>query len=165
MLIQHFLTERIFRTVFHNSEFTQRNAIAKEIENVIRALTSQSFSREEFLKRFDHFYKAIEVTARRLTAFPKNRLSEQFYEQFFQGFSVDVADTHGIVYTPQPIVNFMVKSVEDILQKEFGKSLSDENVHILDPFVGTGNFMVHVMDEIKKHRSNTNTPTNFIATK
>lgn len=151
MLIQHLLTERIFRTVFQNSEFTQRNAIAKEIETVIRALTSQSFSREEFLKRFDHFYKAIEQTASTIDSFPeKQTFLNNIYERFFQGFSVDVADTHGIVYTPQPMVNFMVKSVEDILQKEFGKSLSDENVHILDPFVGTGNFMVHIIDEIKK---------------
>ena len=151
MLIQHLLTERIFRTVFQNSEFTQRNAIAKEIETVIRALTSQSFSREEFLKRFDHFYKAIEQTASTIDSFPeKQTFLNNIYERFFQGFSPHAADTHGIVYTPQPIVNFMVKSVDDILQKEFGKSLSDENVHILDPFVGTGNFMVHIIDEIKK---------------
>ena len=65
MLIQHLLTERIFRTVFQNSEFTQRNAIAKEIETVIRALTSQSFSREEFLKRFDHFIKPSSKRLRR----------------------------------------------------------------------------------------------------
>jgi predicted helicase len=151
MLIQHLLTERIFRTVFHNSEFTQRNVIAKEIETVIRALTSQSFSREEFLKRFDHFYKAIELTASTIDSFTeKQAFLNNIYERFFQGFSVEVADTHGIVYTPQPIVNFMVKSVEDILKTEFGKSLSDENVHILDPFVGTGNFLVRVMEEIKR---------------
>lgn len=60
------------------------------------------------------------------------------------------ADTHGIVYTPQPIVSFMVRSVEDILQKEFGKSLSSKDVQILDPFVGTGNFIVRVMQEIKR---------------
>ncbi len=151
MLIQHLLTERIFRTVFHNSEFTQRNVIAKEIETVIRALTSQSFSREEFLKRFDHFYKAIEITASTIDSFSeKQAFLNNIYERFFQGFSVEVADTHGIVYTPQPIVNFMVKSVEDILKTEFGKSLSDENVHILDPFVGTGNFLVRVMEEIKR---------------
>lgn len=151
MLIQHLLTERIFRTVFHNSEFTQRNVIAKEIETVVLALTSQSFSREEFLKRFDHFYKAIEITASTIDSFTeKQTFLNNIYERFFQGFSVEVADTHGIVYTPQPIVNFMVKSVEDILKTEFGKSLSDENVHILDPFVGTGNFLVRVMEEIKR---------------
>jgi predicted helicase len=150
MLIQHLLTERIFRTVFHNSEFAKRNVIAKEIENVILALTSQSFSREEFLKRFDHFYKSIELTASTIDSFSeKQTFLNNIYERFFQGFSVNVADTHGIVYTPQPIVNFMVKSVEDILKNEFGKSLSDENVQILDPFVGTGNFLVRVMEEIK----------------
>ncbi|HEX8248910.1 MAG TPA: type ISP restriction/modification enzyme [Pyrinomonadaceae bacterium] len=151
MLIQHLLTERIFRTVFHNSEFTQRNVIAKEIENVILALTSQSFSREEFLKRFDHFYKAIEMTASTIDSFAeKQSFLNNIYERFFRGFSVKVADTHGIVYTPQPIVNFMVKSVEDILQKEFCRSLSSEGVHILDPFVGTGNFIVRVMEEVKR---------------
>lgn len=151
MLIQHLLTERIFRTVFHNSEFTQRNVIAKEIETVIRALTSQSFSREEFLRRFDHFYKTIELTASTIDSFAeKQTFLNEIYERFFQGFSVEVADTHGIVYTPQPIVDFMVKSVEDILKTEFGKSLSDENVHILDPFVGTGNFLVRVMEEIRR---------------
>ena len=59
-----------------------------------------------------------------------------------------VADTHGIVYTPQPIVDFMVKSVEASLQKDFGKSLASEDVHILDPFVGTGNFILRVIREI-----------------
>ncbi len=151
MLIQHILTERIFRTVFRNSEFTQRNVIAREIEQVILALTSQSFSREEFLSRFDHFYKALEHRANAVETFAeKQTFLNNVYERFFQGFAVDVADTHGIVYTPEPIVNFMVRSVEEILQKEFGKSLSDENVHILDPFVGTGNFIIHIIDAIKK---------------
>lgn len=72
------------------------------------------------------------------------------YEKFFQGFSVKVADTHGIVYTPQSIVGFMVRSVEGILRKEFGKSLSSPGVHVLDPFTGTGNFIVRVMQEIKR---------------
>ena len=61
-----------------------------------------------------------------------------------------VADTHGIVYTPQPIVDFMVKSVEQILQTEFNRSLSDSGVHIIDPFVGTGNFIVRIIREIRK---------------
>ena len=68
---------------------------------------------------------------------------------FFKVSSVKVADTHGIVYTPQPIVDFMVKSVErHILQTTFGRSLSDSGVHIIDPFVGTGNFIVHIMQEL-----------------
>ena len=151
MLIQHLLTERIFRTVFNNPDFTRRNVIAAEIEKVIDALTSQAFSRDAFLQKLDRFYVAIDKTARTIEDFTqKQEFLNTVYEKFFQGFSVKVADTHGIVYTPVSIVNFMVRSVEDILQKEFGKSLSSSDVHILDPFVGTGNFIVHIMQAIKK---------------
>ena len=151
MLIQHLLTERLFRTVFDNPDFTRRNVIANEIEKVIDALTSQSFSRDGFLQSLDRFYIAIEDTARTISDFSqKQGFLNTVYEQFFQGFSVEVADTHGIVYTPQPIVDFMVRSVEEILGSEFNRSLSDSGVHIIDPFVGTGNFIVRIMREIQK---------------
>ena len=151
MLVQHLLTERLFRTVFSNPDFTHRNVIASEIEGVIRALTSQSFSRADFLGKLDRFYAAIERTAATISDFSqKQHFLNTVYEQFFQGFSVKVADTHGIVYTPQPIVDFMVRSVAAILEREFGRSLADEGVHIIDPFVGTGNFIVRMMREIPR---------------
>ena len=80
----------------------------------------------------------------------KQHFLNTVYENFFQGFDRKQADTHGIVYTPQPIVDFMVRSVEEILQAEFGRSLSDTGVHILDPFVGTGNFIIRIMQQIKR---------------
>ena len=151
MLIQHLLTERLFRTVFNNPDFTRRNVIANEIASVIDALTSHSFSRDDFLGRLDSFYVAIERTAETISDFSqKQHFLNTVYEQFFQGYSVKVADTHGIVYTPQPIVDFMVKSVAAILEREFGRSLADEGVHIIDPFVGTGNFIVRMMREIPR---------------
>ena len=150
MLVQHLLTERIFRTVFNNSAFTRRNIIAREIENVVDALIRHAFSREEFLKPLDRFYVAIEQAAMLCKDFSqKQHFLNTFYEKFFQGFSEDVADTHGIVYTPQPIVDFMVRSVVHILEIEFGRSLSDSGVHIIDPFVGTGNFIVRLMQDIQ----------------
>ena len=149
MLIQHLLTERIFRTVFDNPDFTRRNIIAREIENVIDVLTERTLNRSEFLRPLEPFYAAIEKTAATITDFSqKQGFLNTVYEQFFQGFSVKVADTHGIVYTPQPIVDFMVKSVEHILQTEFDRSLSDSGVHIIDPFVGTGNFIVRIMQAL-----------------
>ena len=151
MLIQHLLTERLFRTAFDNPDFTRRNVIANEIETVIDALTSHSFSRDGFLRSLDRFYIVIEDTARTINDFSqKQGFLNTVYEQFFQGFSVKVADTHGVVYTPQPIVDFMVRSVEGILGTEFNRSLSDSGVHIIDPFVGTGNFIVRMMREIQK---------------
>ncbi len=150
MLIQHLLTERIFRTVFDNPDFTRRNIIAREIENVIDALIRQAFSRDEFLEPLNPFYDAIEKAATLCRDFSqKQNFLNTVYEQFFQGFSVEVADTHGIVYTPQPIVNFMVNSVEHILKTEFNRSISDTGVHIIDPFVGTGNFIVRLMQDIQ----------------
>ena len=149
MLIQHLLTERIFRTVFDNPDFTRRNIVAREIETVIDVLTERTLNRSEFLRPLEPFYAAIEDTASTITDFSqKQAFLNTVYEQFFQGFSVKVADTHGIVYTPQPIVDFMVKSVEHILQTEFGRSLSDSGVHIIDPFVGTGNFIVRIMQAL-----------------
>ena len=149
MLIQHLLTERIFRTVFDNPDFTRRNIVAREIETIIDVLTERTLNRSEFLRPLEPFYTAIEETASTITDFSqKQAFLNTVYEQFFQGFSVKVADTHGIVYTPQPIVDFMVKSVEHILQTEFKRSMSDTGVHIIDPFVGTGNFIVRIMQEL-----------------
>jgi predicted helicase len=151
MIIQHILTERIFRKIFDVADFIQRNVIAQEIEKVISALTSHSFSRDDFSKRLEHFYGAIENAATTFSDFhEKQTFLNTVYERFFQGFCVKVADTHGIVYTPQPLVNFMVASVERVLQHQFGKSLADRDVHILDPFTGTGNFIVNIMRHIPK---------------
>ncbi len=150
MLIQHIITERIFRTVFERSDFTRRNIIAREIENVSDALMRHAVSRDAFLQPLDRFYNAIERAATLCRDFSqKQHFLNTFYEKFFQGFSEDVADTHGIVYTPQPIVDFMVNSVSHILETEFGRSLSDTGVHIIDPFVGTGNFIVRLMQDIQ----------------
>ena len=151
MLIQHLLTERIFRRVFDNPDFARRNVIANEIEQVVDALTSQAFSRRAFFRPLEGFYTAIETTAATIEDYAeKQGFLNTVYENFFQGFSVKVADTHGIVYTPQPIVEFMVRSVEAILKKEFDCSLADDGVHVLDPFVGTGNFMLRVMRHLQE---------------
>ena len=80
----------------------------------------------------------------------KQHFLNTVYERFFQGYSVKVADTHGIVYTPQAIVDFMCASVAEVLETEFGKSLGDKDVNILDPCTGTGNFIVNLIRRIPK---------------
>jgi len=153
MLVQHLLTERLFRTIFNNSDFTQRNVIASEIEKVIQALTSRAFNRYEFLKSLDRFYIAIENAAKNLDDWSeKQRFLNTVYERFFQGFSVKQADTHGIVYTPQEIVDFMCASVEEVLQREFHASIADPGVQILDPCVGTGSFIVNLLHRIPRSK-------------
>jgi predicted helicase len=150
MLVQHLLTERIFRKIFNNPDFSRRNVVAAEIEKVITELTKRSLNRDEFLKKLEPFYHAIERNAENAADYTaKQDFINTVYMRFFQGYSPKEADTHGIVYTPQPIVNFMVRSVEEIVQSEFGRSLGDNGVHILDPFVGTGNFITRIIQEIR----------------
>jgi predicted helicase len=149
MLIQHLLTERLMRNLFQNPEFTQRNVIAAQVQHVIEKLASTSFSTAEFLKRLDPYYKAIERAGANLSHFTeKQDFLNSVYEQFFQKFSPDIADTHGIVYTPREIVDYMCNSVEQALKEEFGLSLASPEVVILDPCTGTGNFIVNLIDRM-----------------
>ena len=153
MLIQHLLTERLFRTIFDNSDFVDRNVIAVEIEKVIQALTSRAFNRHEFLKNLDRFYVAIEGAARGIDGWSERQhFLNTVYERFFQGYSVKRADTHGIVYTPQEIVDFMCASVGEVLQREFGTSIEEPGVQIIDPCVGTGSYLVNLLHRIPNSR-------------
>ena len=146
MLIQHLMTEPIIRRVFNVPHFAQTNVIAAKIEEVIRALTSSFFNRSDFYGGpLESFHKAIADAAEDLDFSDKQTFINSVYERFFQGYSVKVADTHGIVYTPQEIVDFMCAAVEEVLEKEFGKKLGDEGVVIIDPATGTGNFVVNLL--------------------
>ena len=51
----------------------------------------------------------------------------------------------GIVYTPVEVVDFIIHSVNCLLQQEFGQTLGSKGVHILDPFVGTGTFITRLL--------------------
>jgi len=149
MLVQHLLTERLMRKLFRTPDFVHRNVIASQIQRVIEALASTSFSTDEFLRKLDPYYSAIEREGANLAHFTeKQDFLNSVYEQFFQRFSPDVADTHGIVYTPREIVDFMCNSVEAALKEHFGYTLSSPEVVILDPCTGTGNFIVNLIDRI-----------------
>lgn len=149
------------RKLFQNEEFTKRNVIAAQVENVIEALASGSFSKAEFLQKLDPYYKAIERAGANLEHFlEKQDFLNSVYEQFFRRFSPSVADTHGIIYTPREIVDYMCNSVEDALREEFGYTLSSPEVVILDPCTGTGNFIINLirrlpgraLEDAYKHR-------------
>ena len=154
MIVQHVFIERIFRTVFRNPDFVRKNVIARAIETVVDALTSKSFSRDSFLQGLEPFYTAVEAIAGSIYDFSlKQYFLNGVYERFFKAFNPKIADTHGIVYTPREVVDFMIRSVEEILKRDFSRSLADAGVHILDPFVGTGTFMLAALrhiDEVAK---------------
>ncbi len=149
MLIQHLLTERIFRKVFDNPDFVTKNVIAVQLEKIISILTQSAFSRSEFFREIDFFYKTIEEESSKIDSdSEKQSFLNNIYELFFQSYSKKNADKNGIVYTPQSIVRFMVKFTNSLLQQEFGKTLSDEGVTIIDPCTGTGNFVVEILKNI-----------------
>src|SRR5258708_22513204 len=114
-------------------------------------VTRRSLNRSAFLGSLDPFYGAIEAAAKGIETWSeRQQFLNTVYERFFQGFAVQKADTLGIVYTPQEIVEFMVASVDEVLKREFGKSqgLATPGVKILDPAVGTGNFIVNIIKHI-----------------
>ena len=149
MLVQHLLTERLFKRVFQNDEWFAHNVIAREIDGVIDALASRKWNRAQFLKSLDPFFKAIEDRARTLPDYgEKQAFLNSLYERFFQGYSTETADTMGIVYTPQEIVDWMCASVEATLRQQWGKTLATPDVKILDPCVGTGNFIINLLGRI-----------------
>ena len=119
MLIQHLLTERIFRKIFDNPDFRQPQRHRRRNREGHRRPDHRHFSRDDFLNQARPLLRghrsAPPTTSTDFSE--KQNFLNTVYERFFQGFSVKVADTHGIVYTPQPIVDFMVRSVEDILQE------------------------------------------------
>ncbi len=154
LLIQHLLIQRLIERIF-SADFFRHNALAGAIEPVIVALTGSGFDRDKFDADLDRFYAAIEGAARTVGAGPdawsaKQKLLNDVYERFFQGYDPAVADTHGIVYTPQEIVDFMCASVEEVLRTEFGLGLGDPSVVVLDPCTGTGNFVVNLLRRIPR---------------
>src|SRR2546429_2399778 len=153
MFVQFFFTGLFSHFILNILFFTRRNVIAAEIDKVIQTLTSRAFNRSDFEKSTNRFYIAIENAARGLDDWTeKQHFLNTVYERFFQGFSIKQADTHGIVYTPQEIVDFMCASVEEVLQREFHTSISQPGVQILDPCTGTGSFIVNLLHRIPRSK-------------
>ena len=140
MLVQHILTYRIFSMVYDVEAFQGTNAVARELES-LKELLGLSDSRMD--------YSDIEVIAESITGTgERQEFLKRLYETFYEQYDPKKADRDGIVYTPTEVVEFIVKSTDHLLRKNFARSLSDEEVVILDPFTGTGTFIVHVLERI-----------------
>ena len=144
MLVQHILTYRIFSMVYDVEAFQGTNAVARELES-LKELLGLTESRID--------YSDIEVIAESITGTgERQEFLKRLYETFYERYDPKKADRDGIVYTPTEVVEFIVKSTDHLLRKNFARSLSDEEVVILDPFTGTGTFIVHVLERISMER-------------
>ena len=143
MLLQHILTYRIFGLIYGEHDLHNINAVARSLEGLIRTLDINAV---EMRAR----YKTIELVAELITdASEKQNLLKQIYETFYEKYDPENADKWGIVYTPSEIVDFMVRSTEQLLNRHFKSGLSDDGVTILDPATGTGTFVTSILRHLK----------------
>ncbi len=144
MLSQHIITKPIFEALFENYSFVKNNPVSSSMEAILNLLLEQQFEKEtEDLKEF---YNDVRVRVGNIdNSEGKQKIIVELYEKFFKTAFPKLVDKLGIVYTPIEVVDFIINSVEDILKKEFNRSLTDENVNILEPFVGTGTFISRLL--------------------
>lgn len=146
MMIQHVLTADIFNKVFDDAAFHQHNNIAKELEKLVGSLFTFS-DRKNLMSNIEHYYDAIKIAASNIVDHhEKQKFLKVLYENFYKVYNPKAADRLGVVYTPNEIVNFMIESVDFLLDRHFGKTLADKNVVILDPATGTGTFVTQLID-------------------
>lgn len=146
MLSQHMITQPVFDALFENYSFVKNNPISKSMNEILLLLDNQGLEKER--EELDKFYKAIKRGCEGVdNAEGKQKIIIELYDKFFKLALKKTVEKLGIVYTPIEVVDFILNSVNDILKKEFGRKhgLSDENVHILDPFTGTGTFITRLL--------------------
>ena len=146
MLSQHMITQPVFEALFENNSFVKNNPISKSMSEILSLLDNQGLEKER--EELDKFYKAVKRGCEGVdNAEGKQKIIIELYDKFFRLALKKTVEKLGIVYTPIEVVDFILNSVNDILKKEFGRKhgLSDENVHILDPFTGTGTFITRLL--------------------
>lgn len=149
MLAQHLITEPIFDALFGDYDFVKNNVVSKSLNKVITTFKQFGFEKEQ--KQLKPFYDSVKLRASGIdNAAGKQKLIVTLYDKFFSTGFKDTTEQLGIVFTPVEVVDFIIHSVDDALQKYFGKHLADKNVHILDPFTGTGTFITRTLQYLKK---------------
>lgn len=144
MLAQHMITKPVFDALFEGYAFTDRNPVSQVMDRMVESLTEMNVDSET--NSLEKFYESVRLRAAGIdNAEGKQKIITELYESFFKNAFSRAADAMGVVYTPIEIVDFILRSVNDVLQKEFGHSISDEGVHVLDPFTGTGTFIVRLL--------------------
>lgn len=145
MLAQHLITQPIFEALFEGYSFVKNNPVSKAMQSMLHVLEEDSnlAAQDETLQKF---YDSVRKRAEGIdNAEGKQRIIIELYDKFFKAAFPKMVEQLGIVYTPVEVVDFIIQSVSDVLQKEFGRSISDENIHILDPFTGTGTFITRLL--------------------
>ena len=149
MLAQHLITEPVFNALFSSYDFVRNNAVSKSMNDIISAFKVFGFAKEQ--EQLKPFYESVKLRASGIDNIQgKQTFIIQLYNSFFKTAFPRVTESMGIVFTPVEVVDFIVHSVDWALNKYFGKSLASKNVHILDPFTGTGTFITRTLYYLKE---------------
>jgi predicted helicase len=144
MLAQHIITKPVFDTLFEGYSFTQNNPVSVAMQHMLDVLDKHQLDSEaESLHRF---YASVKMRVSGITDIKaKQRIIVELYDEFFRNAFPKMTERLGIVYTPVEVVDFIIHSINDVLQSEFGQTLGSKGVHIIDPFTGTGTFITRLL--------------------
>ncbi|MDR3540910.1 MAG: DEAD/DEAH box helicase family protein [Desulfosporosinus sp.] len=144
MLSQHLITKPVFDALFEGYQFTRHNPVSLTMQKMLDLLEGQALEKETI--SLEKFYASVKLRASGIdNVAGKQRIIVELYDKFFRTAFPRMAERLGIVYTPVEVVDFIIKSADDALQQEFGVGLCDSGIHVLDPFTGTGTFMVRLL--------------------
>ena len=149
MLSQHLITKPIFEALFSEYSFVNQNPVSQAMELIVLELEKAGFAKEQ--ENLEPLYESVRMRAEGIEkAEDKQKIIVTLYDKFFKTAFKATTERLGIVFTPIEVVDFIVHSVDDVLKKHFGKSLASKDVHILDPFTGTGTFIVRTLTYLKE---------------
>ena len=152
MLLQHILTKDIFLRVFGENQFHQENNVAQQLDGLERTFFTGDV-RWQAIERLRTYYGSIGRAADGIAEYAeKQQFLKAIYEDFYTAYNPAAADRLGVVYTPNEVVDFIIRGADFLLQRHFGKTLADENVQILDPATGTGTFVTNLIKHLPLDR-------------
>lgn len=144
MLAQHLITKPVFDALFEDYRFTEHNPMSKAMQGVLTILQEHRLDKEADI--LEQFYESVKMRAANIdSASGKQKIVVELYDKFFRNAFPRMTERLGIVYTPVEVVDFIIHSVNDILKSEFNQTLGSPNVHIIDPFTGTGTFITRLL--------------------
>lgn len=144
MLAQHLITKPVFDALFADYSFAEHNPMSQAMQGVLDALQEHRLDKEA--DTLQKFYDSVKMRAEGIdSATGKQKIVVELYDKFFRNAFPKMTERLGIVYTPVEVVDFILHSVNHLLQTEFGQTLGSEGVHIIDPFTGTGTFITRLL--------------------
>ena len=144
MLAQHLITRPVFEALFAEYGFIKNNSISSSMQSMVELLESKAVDKD--LDMLQSFYESVRVNVGKIDNLEgKQTIIKNLYEKFFKRAFPLTVEKLGTVYTPVECVDFIIRSVDDVLKAEFGTALTNDNVHILDPFTGTGTFVTRLL--------------------